>query len=258
MPARVEPVIETSCGVGCATRARPVSRSPQTTLSTPGGRNSAAISASSSVDDRRGVGRLEHHGVAGRERRRELPDRHHQRVVPRRDLARRRRSARAGRSEVWPAMYSPAERPSSTRAAPAKNRSWSTAGGISSLGGQPDAACRCCGTRRRRARRRAPRPRRRACSSARCRSRRGGVAPASRTPSAAARHRARRRRPAPETGAAAKTSPVRRVDQVGVAAVGRRRRTRRRRSCAVLLVGHVDLSAWPGCRDIATRCHLRH
>ena len=31
-------------------QARPVSRSPQTTLSTPGGRNSAAISASSRVD----------------------------------------------------------------------------------------------------------------------------------------------------------------------------------------------------------------
>ena len=30
-------------------------------------------------------------------------------------------------------MYSPAERPSSTRAAPAKKRSWSTAGGSSSL-----------------------------------------------------------------------------------------------------------------------------
>jgi hypothetical protein len=43
-------VIETSCGMSCATRARPVSRSPQITLSTPGGRNSAAISASSSVD----------------------------------------------------------------------------------------------------------------------------------------------------------------------------------------------------------------
>jgi hypothetical protein len=49
MPARVEPVIETSRGVAWATRARPVSRSPQTTLSTPGGRNSAAISASSRV-----------------------------------------------------------------------------------------------------------------------------------------------------------------------------------------------------------------
>ena len=35
--------------------------------------------------------------------------------------------------EVWPARYSPAARPSSTRAAPAKNRTWSTIGGISSL-----------------------------------------------------------------------------------------------------------------------------
>ena len=49
MPARTEPVIDTICGVGCWTRARPVSRSPVTTLSTPGGRNSEAISASSSV-----------------------------------------------------------------------------------------------------------------------------------------------------------------------------------------------------------------
>ena len=53
MPARVEPVIETNCGMGWATRARPVSRSPHTTLNTPGGRNSAAISASLSVE--RGV-----------------------------------------------------------------------------------------------------------------------------------------------------------------------------------------------------------
>ena len=46
MPARTEPVIATICGVVCSTRARPVSRSPHTTLSTPGGRNSWAISAS--------------------------------------------------------------------------------------------------------------------------------------------------------------------------------------------------------------------
>ena len=50
MPARTEPVIETSCGVGCSTTARPVSRSPHTTLKTPGGRNSWAISANSVVD----------------------------------------------------------------------------------------------------------------------------------------------------------------------------------------------------------------
>ena len=49
MPARTEPVIETICGMSCATRARPVSRSPAITLNTPGGRNSPATSASSSV-----------------------------------------------------------------------------------------------------------------------------------------------------------------------------------------------------------------
>ena len=41
-----EPVIATICGVLWATRARPVSRSPHTTLSTPGGRNSWHSSAS--------------------------------------------------------------------------------------------------------------------------------------------------------------------------------------------------------------------
>ena len=50
IPARTEPVTLTIAGVGCTTIARPVSRSPHTTLSTPGGRNSAAISASSNVD----------------------------------------------------------------------------------------------------------------------------------------------------------------------------------------------------------------
>ncbi len=49
MPARTEPVIETIAGVLCCTMARPVSRSPVTTLSVPAGRNSAAISASSRV-----------------------------------------------------------------------------------------------------------------------------------------------------------------------------------------------------------------
>ncbi len=43
-------MIDTIDGVLCDTTARPVSRSPQTTLNTPGGRNSAAISAIS-VDD---------------------------------------------------------------------------------------------------------------------------------------------------------------------------------------------------------------
>ena len=50
MPARTDPVIETICGVGCSIIAAPVVRSPVITLSTPFGRNSAATSASSSVD----------------------------------------------------------------------------------------------------------------------------------------------------------------------------------------------------------------
>ena len=48
-PARTDPVMATSSGVGCSTRRRPVSRSPVTTLSVPGGRNSEASSASRSV-----------------------------------------------------------------------------------------------------------------------------------------------------------------------------------------------------------------
>ena len=50
MPARTEPVIEAIAGVLCSTIARPVSRSPQSTLNTPAGRISPMISASSRVD----------------------------------------------------------------------------------------------------------------------------------------------------------------------------------------------------------------
>ncbi len=50
MPARTLPVMETIAGVSWATSARPVSRSPQTTLKTPGGRCSAISSARNSVD----------------------------------------------------------------------------------------------------------------------------------------------------------------------------------------------------------------
>ncbi len=49
MPARTDPVTDTIAGMSWSTIARPVSRSPQITLSTPGGRNSAPISASSTV-----------------------------------------------------------------------------------------------------------------------------------------------------------------------------------------------------------------
>ena len=77
----------TICGVGCSTSARPVSRSPHTTLSTPGGSNSWAISRQQRRGRGGGVRGLEHHGVAGRQCRRDLPDHHQQRVVPRRHLA---------------------------------------------------------------------------------------------------------------------------------------------------------------------------
>ena len=50
LPARTLPVIETICGILCETSARPVSRSPLITLNTPGGRNSAMISAISKVE----------------------------------------------------------------------------------------------------------------------------------------------------------------------------------------------------------------
>src|SRR3954452_2827862 len=49
IPAPTLPVIEAIAGVGWLTSAAPVARSPQTTLNTPGGRNSAIISAIQSV-----------------------------------------------------------------------------------------------------------------------------------------------------------------------------------------------------------------
>ena len=51
MPARTEPVIDTICGVLWSIIRPPVVRSPVITLSTPLGRNSAATSASRSVDE---------------------------------------------------------------------------------------------------------------------------------------------------------------------------------------------------------------
>jgi len=57
------------------------------TFRTPAGRTSAASSAKRSVVKRRLFGRLQHLRVPRGERGRELPDGHHQRVVPRRDPA---------------------------------------------------------------------------------------------------------------------------------------------------------------------------
>ena len=110
-----------------------MSRSPQTTLSTPGGRNSAAQLGQQQRRGGRGVGGLQHDRVAGRERRRDLPDGHHRAGSSTASPGRRRRSARAGRRTCGRPCIRPADLPSSIRAAPAKKRIWSTAGGISSL-----------------------------------------------------------------------------------------------------------------------------
>ena len=117
-------------------------------------------------------------------------------------------------------MYSPADRPSSTRAAPAKKRNWSTAGGSSSLGGELPAACRCCGTSASTSSAARASTASASLSSARCRSagvvsrqrleRGGGGAPSPRP-----------RPPAPETGRLGEDLAGGRVDQVGVAAVDR-------------------------------------
>ena len=50
IPARTDPVIETIAGVSCSIKARPVSRSPVTTLITPAGKNSLMTFAINTVD----------------------------------------------------------------------------------------------------------------------------------------------------------------------------------------------------------------
>ena len=88
-PVFVEPVNATLSTPGCLRGTRPSSaRRPGMTLMTPAGKpTSAASSASRSAVARRLRVGLEHDGAPGRERRRELPGRHQQRVVPRHDLA---------------------------------------------------------------------------------------------------------------------------------------------------------------------------
>jgi hypothetical protein len=66
----------------------PASRpKPLTMLSTPGGSRSAISSTSTRMLIGRALGGLEHHAVAGAQRRRQLPGRHQDREVPGDDLA---------------------------------------------------------------------------------------------------------------------------------------------------------------------------
>ena len=126
MPARTEPVIETICGVLCSTSAAAGVAvaaddvEDARAAGTPGTARRAACELAGVVS----LG-LRTIGVAGRR-------------APGRSS---RSSSSAGSStgvtwpttptgsrrthEVWSAMYSPADRPSSTRAAPAKKRKWS-------------------------------------------------------------------------------------------------------------------------------------
>ena len=86
LPVSVSPVTEIIPTFGWATSASPIAAPvPVMTLSTPGGRMSAAISAEDQRGQRRPGGRLEDDRVAGHQRRPDLPAGHHDRVVPRRD-----------------------------------------------------------------------------------------------------------------------------------------------------------------------------
>jgi hypothetical protein len=101
-----------------------------------GRRNSAAISASITVVTGVVSDGLSTTVLPAAIGRCELPDGHHQRIVPGRDL-RADADRLAPDVGLEPFMYCPAERPSSSRAAPAKKRIWSMAGGSSSLRVRP-------------------------------------------------------------------------------------------------------------------------
>ena len=83
------PVSETMRTAGWRTSAAPAgSPSPVIDVEHAGRAGSPRISSHQPQQRERGLlGRLEHDGVAGGERGADLPDRHHQRVVPRGDLA---------------------------------------------------------------------------------------------------------------------------------------------------------------------------
>ena len=89
-PVAVEPVNATLSMPGCLTRYAPVvGPSPATMLITPAREADlgSELREPQRGERRRRV-RLQHDGAAGGERGRELPRRHHQRVVPRHDLPR--------------------------------------------------------------------------------------------------------------------------------------------------------------------------
>ena len=87
-PTAVEPVNAILSMSGCSTSACPVGAGAGDDVDDAGRQlGLLADLGEQQRGERRGLGRLEHDGVAGRERRRDLPGQHHQREVPRDDLA---------------------------------------------------------------------------------------------------------------------------------------------------------------------------
>ena len=86
-PSATEPVNAMRSTPGWATSAAPASSPiPCTTLNAPSGSPASLRDVGEHRGgERRPLRRLQHHGVAGRERRRDPPRREHQRRVPRRD-----------------------------------------------------------------------------------------------------------------------------------------------------------------------------
>ena len=170
---------------GWVTSAEPAgSPWPVITLSTPVGSTLGGELGELERRDRRRLGRLQHDRVARRQRRADLPDRHHQRVVPGRDLADHADRLAADDRRValhvlagGAALEACAPRPrrsAGCRPSPGSRRSRTASRGLPALSRLEVA----------RAPRRAPRSRRRARSSASARSRRRRLATSRRTPRA--------------------------------------------------------------------------
>ena len=208
-PVGVEPVKAILSMPGGARVAAPVvGPSPGTTLITPAGtRPRAASSASrSAVSGRRRIG-LEHDRAARRERRRELPGRHHQRVVPRHDLA---RDADRLLQRVVEQRAADRVRAAADRAQRGRVEAEVLGGAVRARPSPTRSPCRRCGSRARRAPCGSRRSRRRARAAA-ASARSAASSPTGRRAPPTRRRRRGRRRPRPPSRRApsARRSPAR-------------------------------------------------